>query len=348
MILFVWLACAGFRCPDAHAAEPIRICATVPELGSLARSVGGDQVSVTVFAKGREDPHFVDPKPSFIRALNQADLYLQLGMTMEQGWAPVLLQNARNSRILPGAPGFVDASTVISPLEVPTGAVDRAMGDVNPEGNPHYLLDPLNGLRVAALIRDRLIERRPEQKNYFETHYASFADQLAVALVGQELARRYSMDDVQKLALLQEHGKLLDFLNTQGQQDLLGGWLGLMAPYYGFTVVDDHNIWPYFARRFGIRVLGHMEPIPGITPTTKHLKKLMKKMNDEDVKTVVSAPYYDPRHAQFLAHETGAELIGLAHQAGSQEGAHDYLAMIDYNVRRLAARASHGSRPTHH
>jgi ABC-type Zn uptake system ZnuABC Zn-binding protein ZnuA len=326
---------------DAQAAGSVRVCATVPELGSLARTVGGEQVSVTVFAKGKEDPHFVDPKPSFIRALNQADLYIQLGMTMELGWAPVLLRNARNSRILPGAPGFVDASTVIEPLEVPTGPVDRAMGDVNPEGNPHYLLDPLNGLKVAGLIRDRLAALRPAQKAYFDTRYDNFASELAAALVGEELAKRYSIDDVQKLALLYEHGKLLEFLKSQGQEELLGGWLGLMAPYQGFTVVDDHNIWPYFARRFGIRVLGHMEPIPGITPTTRHLKKLMKQMSVQDIKTVVSAPYYDPRHAHFVAHETGATVVGLAHQAGSRKGTDDYLAMIDYNVRQLAARASH-------
>jgi ABC-type Zn uptake system ZnuABC Zn-binding protein ZnuA len=118
---------------------------------SLVREVGGDRVSVTYFAKGTEDPHFVEAKPSFIKALSQCDLYVQTGMDLEIGWAPVLLQNARNGAVLPGAPGYLDASKVISPLEIPTGPTDRSMGDVHPLGNPHYLLDPLNGPKVARL-----------------------------------------------------------------------------------------------------------------------------------------------------------------------------------------------------
>lgn len=326
----------------ASAAGPVRICATVPELGSLARAVGGDQVTVTVFAKGKEDPHFVDAKPSFVRALSEADLFIQLGLDMELGWAPVLVQNARNPRILPGAPGFVDASSVITPLQIPTGAVDRGAGDVSPLGNPHYLLDPLNGLKVAALMRDKFIALRPDQRSHFETRYAAFTNALARALVGDELAKRYGIEDVQKLALLFENGKLLDFLDQQKQRDLLGGWLGQMAPYYGLTVVDDHNIWPYFARRFGLKILGHMEPIPGIAPTTKHLQSLVNKMEGAHVTTIVSAPYYDRRHAEFLAHQTSAAIVDLAHQAGSRPGTDDYIAFVDYNVRQIAGAAAHG------
>ena len=134
--------------------EPLRVAATTPELGSLAREIGGEHVTVVVFAKGTEDAHFVEAKPSFIKELSQVDVYIQAGMDLEVGWAPVLLQNARNSKVLPGAPGYIDASTVITPLEVPTGPIDRSMGDVHPGGNPHYLTDPLNGLRVAELLRD--------------------------------------------------------------------------------------------------------------------------------------------------------------------------------------------------
>ena len=179
------------------AARLIQVSATVPELGSLAREVGGDRVSITVFAKGTEDAHFVEAKPSFIKALSQCDLYIQVGMDLEIGWAPVLLRNARNGAVLPGAPGFLDASKVISPLEIPTGPVDRSMGDVHPQGNPHYLLDPINGLKVARLIRDKLSELRPNHKAYFEERYAAFSKRLGTALVGEKLARKY---DVEKLA----------------------------------------------------------------------------------------------------------------------------------------------------
>jgi len=329
---------AGTVCAQ-EAARPIQVCATVPDLGSLTREVGGDQVTVTVFAKGTEDAHFVEPKPSFIKALSQCDLYIQAGMDLEIGWAAAILQNARNGAVSPGGRGFLDASSVITPLEIPTGPVDRSMGDVHPLGNPHYLVDPLNGLRVARLIRDKLIELRPGRKSYFVERYASFKRKLGEALVGAALARKY---DVEKLALLFERGRLEAFLRGQGEASLLGGWLGLMLPYYGTKAVDDHNTWPYFARRFGIQVIGHLEPKPGVPPTTSHLRALVEQMRAEGVKAVLAAPYYDPRHAQFISEHTGARVVNLAHQVGGREGTGDYLSMIDYDVRQLAAALTGG------
>jgi ABC-type Zn uptake system ZnuABC Zn-binding protein ZnuA len=333
-ILLLSLALAAGTVFAQEAARAIQVCATVPDLGSLAREVGGVQVSVTVFAKGTEDPHFLEPKPSFIKALSQCDLYIQGGMDLEIGWASALLQNARNGAVSPGSRGFLDVSQVITPLEVPTGPVDRSMGDVHPLGNPHYLLDPLNGLKVARLIRDRLSELRPAQKAYFEERYRGFSQRLGQALVGEKLAKKY---DVEKLAILFERGRLETFLKGQGEVSLLGGWLGLMIPYYGTKVVDDHTTWPYFARRFGIQIIGHLEPKPGIPPTTSHLRALVERMQVEGVKAVLATPYYDPRHARFISENTGATVINLAHQVGGREGTGDYLSMIDYDVRQLAA-----------
>jgi ABC-type Zn uptake system ZnuABC Zn-binding protein ZnuA len=330
--LLISLLLAGPIAYAEEATRPIQACATVPDLGSLVREVGGDRVWVTVFAKGTEDPHFVEAKPSFVKALSQCDLYIQTGMDLEIGWAPVLLQNARNGAVLPGAPGYLDASKVISPLEIPTGPVDRSMGDVHPLGNPHYLLDPLNGLKVARLIRDKLIELRPAHKAYFEDRYASFSKRLGAALVGDKLARKY---DVEKLALLFERGRLGAFLAGQGEEALLGGWLGQMLPHYGAKAVDDHNMWPYFTRRFGTHVIGHMEPKPGVPPTTSHLRALVERMRVEGVKAVLAVPYYDPRHARFISENTGARVVNLANQVGAREGTDDYLGMIDYNVRQL-------------
>ncbi len=335
-VLAFLLAPMGLVAPTVSAQEgtkPIQVCATVPDLGSLTREVGGDQVSITVFAKGVEDAHFVEAKPSFIKVLSQCNLYVQVGMDLEIGWAPVLLQNSRNGVVLPGAPGYLDASRVISPLEVPTGPVDRSMGDVHPLGNPHYLLDPLNGLKVARLIRDKLSALRPERKAYFEDRYASFSQRLGTALVGERLAKKY---DIEKVAILFERGRLGPFLKGQKEESLLGGWLGLMLPYRGAKVVDDHNMWPYYARRFGIEVIGHMEPKPGIPPTTSHLRALVERMRAEGVMVVLAAPYYDPRHARFISESTGAKVVNLAHQVGAREGTDDYLEMIDYDIRQLA------------
>ncbi|MGH9425178.1 MAG: metal ABC transporter substrate-binding protein, partial [Terriglobia bacterium] len=156
------------------AAPALQVCVTVPELSSLAKEVGGNYVQLSTFAKATEDPHFVEAKPSFIKTLSECDLYVQVGLELEIGWAPVLLQNARNAKILSGALGYVDVSSVITPIEVPTTPVDRSMGDVHPLGNPHYLSDPLNGLKVAALLRDKFSELQPENAQYFATRYISF------------------------------------------------------------------------------------------------------------------------------------------------------------------------------
>ena len=312
--------------------KPIQVCATVPDLGNLALEIGGDQVKITVFAKSQEDPHFVEAKPSFIKALSQADLFLQIGMELEIGYAPVLLQNARNSRVLVGAPGYVECSKVITPMEIPTGPVDRSMGDVHPLGNPHYMTDPVNGLRVARLIRDRLIELRPEKKSLFEERYTNFYRKIGDALAGDKLAGRY---DFEKLALLYEEGKIEPFLKEQKVEGSLGGWQGMMLPYRGSKVVADHNLWPYFARRFGILVVGFLEPKPGISPTTKHLQELIGMMKAEGVKVILASPYFDIRHAQFVSKNTGAKIVPMAHQVGSRPGTEDYLKMIDYNVRQL-------------
>jgi zinc/manganese transport system substrate-binding protein len=314
-------------------AQPLRVAVTVPDLGSLVREVGGDQVAVTVFAKGTEDPHFVEAKPSFIKTLSEADLYVEGGMELEMGWASTLLQGARNAKVLPGARGFLDASTVITPLEVPSGPVDRSMGDVHPAGNPHYLVDPINGLRVARLIRDKLIDLRPERQKYFEERYSSFHQRLGAALVGDALAKKY---DVEKLAVLFEVGKLSDFLKSQGEESLLGGWFALMLPYRGAKVVADHNTWPYFARRFGISVIGFLEPKPGLPPTTRHLNELIESMRAQGVRVILANPYFDPRFAQFVAERTGAQVVSMAFMVGARPGTNDYLSMVDYDVRQLA------------
>ena len=338
LIVSVLALCATLLAAgDAHADDgrPIRVCATLTDLGALAREVGGDEVSVTTFTEGPENPHFIEARPSFVKAMSQADLYIQGGMEMEVGYAPVLIQQSRNARVLQGGRGFLDASTVVPPKGVSAGPADRSQGDVHAAGNPHYLLDPLNGLKVAALIRDRLSDLRPEKKDHFAGRYDDFRRRLGVAMVGEKLLGKYG--EFEKLALLAEHGKLADFLKGQGDEGLLGGWLGRMLPHHGTKVVDEHDLWLYFADRFGLRVVGHLEPVPGVPPTTRHLGTLVKAMRQEGVRVVLSAPYYDRRHARFVADKTGAKVVTLAHQVNATEGAGDYIAMFDANVTALAS-----------
>ena len=330
------LGAASFAfAPAAPAAEkePLKVCATIPDLGSLCKEVGGDEVRVTVFAKGPQDPHFLDARPSFIKELSRADLFVIVGLDLEIGWAPNLWQNARNGKVLPGAEGFLDASSAVAPREVPTsGFLDRSMGDVHPRGNPHFLLDPVCGLNVAAAIRQRLEALRPEKREYFSSRYDAFAKRLSSALVGEKLAAKY---DASKLALLAEHGKLEEFLKGQGDAELLGGWLKRMAPFRGVPVVADHNIWPYFSARFGLDVVGFLEPKPGIAPTTKHLSGLIEKMKSLKIRGIITVPYFDSRHVRFVSEQTGAAAIELAHQCGARTGTDDYISMVEYNVSQV-------------
>ncbi len=320
---------AGALAASAETAMPLKVCATIPDLGQLAQEVGGEEVAVTVFTRGVQDPHFLEARPSFIKELSRADLFIAVGLDLEHAWAPALAQGARNARVLPGAAGFLDASSAIVPLDAPSGIVDRSLGDVHARGNPHYLLDPVAGLQVVRAIRNRLQQLRPEKKDYFSSRCDDFSKRLGAALVGERLAGLY---DAEKLAALAQHGKLVDFLRGQKQEALLGGWIGRLERSRGAAVVADHNLWPYFARRFGLRVVGTLEPKPGIAPTTRHLGEMAKLMKVEKVRAVLTAPYFNVRHARVVADETGSAILEMAHQCGGRPGTDSYLALIEHNV----------------
>ncbi len=327
-LIFCWCAIAL----PCVAEEPLRVVATLTDFASIARHVGGEAVEVSSLTKGTEDPHFVEAKPSFVKLLAEADVLLVAGMDLEVGYLPLLLRNARNGKILPGQPGYVDCSIGMEKLEVPSIPVDRSMGDVHPYGNPHYWLDPINGVYIAEHVAKVFAALRPTQESWFHERARAFRQAVYTQLAGEELASRY---EVGKLALLQNRGQLLSFLESQGDLQQLGGWWGMLLPHAPIKVVDDHNLWAYFARRFGVQVIGHMEPKPGIPPTTAHLQVLVATMRTQGVFLILSSPYYDPRHARFLSEATQATTVPLAHSTGSRPGTDDYIAMIAYNVNTL-------------
>ena len=339
MLILATLAFGTSTVRAQEATPPLTVVATVPDLGDIARTVGGDAVDVTVLTKGPQDPHTLEARPSFVRELHDADLFLFVGLELEIGWAPALLRTARNPRVLRGGGGYLDASKAIRPLQLPTTPVDRSMGDVHTLGNPHYLLDPLNGLRVAAHVRDRLTRLRPEEKSAFTRRFDAFRERLAARLLGKRLVEKYGGADLPKLFELLDRGGLerfLAFLDAQKQRGLLGGWLGALAPHRGALLAADHDIWPYVAARFGLRVVAFLEPKPGLAPTTRHLGKVVRTMRGDGVKVVLTSPYFDLRHAQFVAKHAGARIASMAHQSGARDGARGYLEMIDWNVRRLS------------
>jgi ABC-type Zn uptake system ZnuABC Zn-binding protein ZnuA len=330
LLLPILLCCA------ATAAEPLRVCCTTTDLGSLARHVGGERVAVTVFARGGDDVHFIEAKPSFAKQLHGADLLVEVGMELEVAWVPALVDQAANPRVRAGAPGRLSAALAnTAPLGRPTGTVDRSLGDVHAAGNPHYLADPVIGWRVATLLRDRFTALRPEDKDAFQAGWAAFTADLADRLVGHALAARLGAETV--LALV-DSGALDSRVAQDDVKDTpLAGWLGAVRPIRGAPVIADHDLWPYAAQRFGFQVIGFLEPRPGLPPTSKHLAEVVELAKAHQVRVIINAPYFDPKPGALVASRSGAAVVVLPHQAGSLDGTEDYLAFIDRLVSGLTA-----------
>jgi ABC-type Zn uptake system ZnuABC Zn-binding protein ZnuA len=295
---------------------------SVPDLADLVRQVGGDAVEATALVRGPQDPHFIEARPTFVRRLHDADLYVEVGLQLESGWSRTLLQSARNPRVRPGGEGYLDASQAITPLEVPTGSVDRSQGDVHPGGNPHYLADPVNGLRVARFLGEHLAAQRPDAAADITARTSAYEQALLGRLVGESLAAARSPNELVRAL----EADALD-------EPEVGGWLGRLAEARGVAAIQDHRIWPYFARRFGIRLVAELEP--GIAPTTRHLTQVVSLIERKDVRLLLASPYFDARHARTVAERTGLPIVTLGHQVGALPGTDDYLSLIDENVRRV-------------
>ena len=274
----------------------LNVVTTTEDLASLTREVGGDRVKVEGLAKGYQDPHFVEAKPSFILKLHGADLLVEIGRELEIGWLPPLIQQSRNPRIQPGADGYLDASTTARILEIPTGQITRAMGDVHPSGNPHYWLDPENGRRMAKAIQERLARLAPGDAAYFAGRYADFDRRLA------EAEKR---------------------------------WVAMMAPYKGLKVVTYHRSWPNFCERFGVDVVGYVEPRPGIPPSPGHTLELIQEMKAKGIKILLVEPYFDLKTPNAIARETGAKVLVLLPSVGGEKEVTDYFKLFDYDLNLL-------------
>jgi zinc/manganese transport system substrate-binding protein len=282
----------------AHALAALTVVTTTEDLASLAREVGGDKVAVTALAKGYQDPHFVEPKPSFIVAVSRANLLIAVGRELEIGWLPTLITSSRNAKIQPGSSGYLDASLNVKILEIPTGQITRAMGDVHPQGNPHYWLDPGNGRRIALAIRDRMSELSPADKAYFQQRYDDFDKRLAAS------EKR---------------------------------WDALMAPYKGTKVVTYHRSWPNFMERFGLVVMGYVEPKPGIPPSPSHTLELMTDMKTQSVKLIIVEPYFDKKTPNSIATQIGGSVLELSPSVGGAKEVTDYIQLFDYDLNLLSA-----------
>jgi ABC-type Zn uptake system ZnuABC Zn-binding protein ZnuA len=278
------------------SAKKLNVITSTTDLTALAQEVGGDRISVESIAKGYQDPHFVEAKPSFLLKLRQADLLISVGLQLEIGWLPPLVTQCGNPRIQVGAPGYLDASQFAEILEIPTGQVTRAMGDVHPLGNPHYWLDPDNGRRVAKGIAAKLGELDPADAAYFQQRFQDFDKRLAAAEKN---------------------------------------WEDRMRPYRGRKVVTYHRSWPNFANHFGLDVVGYIEPRPGIPPSPGHTIELIQQMRRDNIKLMLIEPYFDLKTPNSVARETGGRVVVLLPSVGGEKQVTDYFKLFDYDLNLL-------------
>jgi zinc/manganese transport system substrate-binding protein len=277
------------------SASQIKVVATTQDMKSIASIIGGDKVDVFGIATGYQNPHFVDPKPSYIIKLSQADLFITLGLDLENGWSPSLLTSSKNNKIQKGTDGYVDASVGVTLMQVPT-SINRAEGDIHIFGNPHYWLDPLNGKIIARNICNGLTKISPANKNYFE-------------------------------------GNLKIFNETIDSK--LNAWNASMSKFKGTKVIAYHNEWCYFENRFGLKIVDFMEPKAGIPPTPSQLVKIIKEVQENNIKVIISSPYFTTSSSDVVSKQTGAKSLVLATSVGAFESIKDYYQLFDYNIKLL-------------
>jgi zinc/manganese transport system substrate-binding protein len=279
----------------AHAK--LNVVATTPDLGAIAREIGGDKIELTTMARPTEDPHFVDPKPSFIVKLNKADVLIHGGAELEVGWLPKLIEQARNAKIVGAAKGEVRCCDGVQMREVPE-KLDRSAGDIHAAGNPHFLVDPENAKIVAHHIADGFASLDAANREFYEANAKRFMASIDAKLVE---------------------------------------WQAKLAPFKGQHVVAYHNSWLYFAERFGLKIELFLEPKPGIPPSPAHLATVMAKMKEQNARVVIVDPYLNRRTAETVARSTGAKVVDVTQFPGGVKGTEGgYIALMDYLVNSVA------------
>jgi zinc/manganese transport system substrate-binding protein len=276
----------------------LNVVATLPDFGSIARTIGADKVNVTVLARGTEDPHFVDARPSFVPVLNRADMLLEGGVELELGWLPPLITAARNPKIATGNPGRVNMSEGIRLLEVPTIPVDRSMGDVHPLGNPHYNMDPANGKIMAAHVAKVFSNLDPANASLYQKNLRQFTDRL---------------------------------------DKKLAEWAKEMEPLRGTPIITYHKSFEYLAQRFGLEVVDQLEPRPGIEPSPTHINALIPKAKQRGVKVLLIEPNKPRRTPEYVAKALGARLLVLPTLTEGAPKASDYVALFDFDLGQIGA-----------
>lgn len=276
-------------------ASPLQVVTTTADLADLARRVGGTQVVVQSLSSGVQDPHHVEPRPSMVQHLRRADALVVVGMDLD-GWSDSLIRASQNPKVQLGAEGYIDASAKIRPLDVPQGKIDGQSGDIHRYGNPHYWLDPHNGIVIAETLAARFAKLRPDHAAMFHHNAAQFATQIRKAMPV---------------------------------------WQEILAPFLGKPLVAYHPTWRYFTTCFSLDIVGYIERKPGIPPSIAHIMALETQMKKDRISVIVIEPYSPKKDADRLAVRTDARVAVLAPSVGSVLAAGDYMALMTYNVNAL-------------
>ncbi|MBI3792387.1 MAG: zinc ABC transporter substrate-binding protein [Gemmatimonadetes bacterium] len=280
------------------ASAQLRVVTSTTDLYDIAKAVGGDKVVAAHIGEGYQDPHFIEAKPSFVLQLQRADVWAFVGLDLEIGWMPLLLDGARNPKITLGGSGYLDVSRAMPVIDIPRGAVDRSQGDVHPLGNPHYWLDPENGRRIARLFLSKYSELDPKNATAYAANEKAFEERLGAA----EKA-----------------------------------WQADLATIKGKPVVAWHTSWRYFAEYTGMNIVAYMEPKPVVPPSPSHLVTVIGAIRRTGAKVIVMEPFYDKKVADFVAKETGATVLILPSSVGGVKGVDDYIALMRSDIAQLAA-----------
>ncbi len=334
MLLFAALAGPPSR---PEPAAPLKVVASLPTYGAIAREIVGDRASVTSIARGDEDPHFVQPKPSFVSLLRDADLFVTTGLDLEL-WVPALLDRAGNRRIQEGGPGYVAAYRGITLLEVPT-SLSRAAGDIHVDGNPHIHTDPLNGIIIARNILAGLQKVSPPDGPYFAQREQDFERRVLEATMGAELVQ--ILTPATAFGLLQGD-KLQGFLTQQQYQgkpllDRLGGWLKQAQVLRGKEMACYHKEWAYFSNRFKIACVTYIEAKPGIPPTPGHVQEVIALMRERKIPVLFASNYFDRKQIQQVAERTGAKAVVVSENTGGEPGVNSYFELVGSWIDGLTA-----------
>jgi len=294
---FAFALAAALLAWPLTAEAQLKVVTSTTDLYDIAKSVGGNKITAVHISEGYQDPHFVEAKPSFILQLKNADVFAFVGLDLEIGWMPLLIDGARNPRIRQGGSGYLDVSRAIRLLDVPGGNVDRSQGDVHPLGNPHYWLDPDNAKRIAGLFRNKFSELDPKNASFYSANEKAFDNRLDAA------AR---------------------------------GWAAARAQIRGKPVVAYHTSWRYLAEYTGMNIVAFMEPKPGVPPSPSHLAQVMATVRRTGAKAIIIEPFYDRKTADLIAARTGAKVLVLPPSVGGVRGLNDYVSVMQYDIQQVA------------